>query len=262
MVILTLLSDLHRELVNTAAPRGATVEHARVGPQLLEMIRRVPSAHLILDPQCLVDLTLIRVIEAASNSAALFLLGRLNARTCQAYILASRSRPTKALFTDMGETDRLRNLLREADAMDIPAQIVAQVGSRFLRIPLQIRIQTVGLFAGASIPRSAFQLGRIVGLHHRTIERWYARSDLAGIARVLCVARLARAWSHMHARHLSLVRIAKLVGFGSARTLSRQCFLLTESHASHAHACDASDFASRLVRALTRHQTYLGKPSL
>ena len=256
MVILTLLSDLHRKLVDAAAPRGATVVHANHGPQLLDAIRRAAAAHLIVDPAYLADMPFAHVVEAASTCASMFLLGRLSAGTCQAYLLASRSRPTKALFTDMGETDRLRNLLREADTVDVPGQIVTQVGNHFLRIPLHLRIQTVGLFAGTSIPRSASQLGRIVGIHHRTIERWYARAGLAGVARVLSVARLARAWPLMHAHHLSLVRIAKLVGFGSPRTLSRQCFILTQSRASRAHALAASEFATHLGQALARRETF------
>jgi AraC-like DNA-binding protein len=193
-----------------------------------------------------------RVAEAAATSLSLLILGRLSRLTCESYLVALTIRATNVLLANMGDIDRLWFLLHEPFLTDVSARLLHSAADTVAALPTRLRVGTVGIFAGSAIPRSALAFGTAIGANERMIQRWYVRVGLTGVAHVLSIARLALAWRRMRSHRLSLARVAKLAGYGSTRTLSRNCQIFAGGHAAVVREYTASELADRLSLHLLR----------
>lgn len=249
--IISLLPDRRWKAVVRTSPAGVIHQRVQSGAAFIEAVLRPDCTYAVADPELVRDIAFDVLVSATAElGRPLLLLGDLTPTAVRACLVAESIRPVNVLFADSGEMRGLSTLLREPSSVDVPGLLLHYAGSAISILPPAVRIPTVGLFTGGSIPFSTLALSERVGFNRRTVQRWYRRAGLVGAGRVLSVARLSRAWRLLRARRLSIQRVASLAGFGSTRTLSRACRRLAGCGPMDVREHTASAFAEQLAIAL------------
>jgi AraC-like DNA-binding protein len=257
--LVALLPDSQWSTVIRAAPSGTRWRRVPDGAACVAALEQRWCTCAVVDPNLVNDVPFDRVVIAAANVAArLVFVGELTQRAVAACLLASVLRPTPSLFTDVADQSWLRFVLHNGGTSDVPALVLHRATPVIAALPMRLQLATAGLFNGGNIAPSAQLFSCSAGISRKTLQRWYANVGLAPPAGVLTVARLARTWRLLQSRRLSIARVSGLVGFGSARTLSRRCHGL--AHCGPANLRNYSDleFAERLACALLPHESQNG----
>lgn len=253
MLIVSLLSDTSWKALMSASPRSA-VHHRVNSVDVLLAEADMPSQYLaaIIDPELVTESLANSVVAHFTQiGIPIILLGVLNAQTVNTCLMVEIVRPINALLSKIDVVRSLRLLLQSPDELEVSTLLLHRFARAITGLPPSLRNATVALFTGHPIPSSTSTFSEWTGVDRRTSQRWYKRIQLAGMAHLLTIARLARAWRLMQSDRLSHSRIAMLTGFGSTRTLSRGCRRLAGCGPTEVRTYTAVEFANRLVRGLS-----------
>jgi len=212
-------------------------------PSVVDASRALHSAAvslLVVDPNELRSDAFAFLIDAACAAGTPVVLHtKLTEFSAQCVLEVSRRIPVEVVFSDVeDDVSLIRRLATEAGRTTTPALFETMV---------------VSLFGWRPIPDSVSALAVQLGIPARSIERWFQRTGLNGIARLLGCARLSRAWETARRLHRDLAHVAQLAGFSSAPRLTACCRSLTDLTFSHARSnLTDREFADRLIKAALR----------
>jgi AraC-like DNA-binding protein len=150
--------------------------------------------------------------------------------------------------------DGLRRPLHSAPLADARLEVVGQLASSLLEAPPRLALALTQEFLGLTSGAASKQLAAAVGMHRRSVERWFRRIDLAPPKIALSAAHLVRAFPVLKDPSVPLYVVAREYGFSSVRTLTRQCKLVfgLSPHAVRAFV-RPEDLPILIPRRLNRH---------
>ena len=227
-------------------------------PSVVDASRALHSAAvslLVVDPNELRSDAFAFLIDAACAAGTPVVLHtKLTEFSAQCVLEVSRRIPVEVVFSDVeDDVSLIRRLATEAGRTTTPALFLRGISARVDRLPQSIETMVVSLFGWRPIPDSVSALAVQLGIPARSIERWFQRTGLNGIARLLGCARLSRAWETARRLHRDLAHVAQLAGFSSAPRLTACCRSLTDLTFSHARSnLTDREFADRLIKAALR----------
>ena len=100
------------------------------------------------------------------------------------------------------------------------ARVLACLAARVEHLPEVVQATILEVFYGREVPWWADAVAERSAVPRRTVDRWMARSGLKGIAAILDVAPLARAWSPLVEAHAPHPDGAARLGYRPARMLA------------------------------------------
>lgn len=145
-------------------------------------------------------------------------------------------------------------LVRDRRDISVPSRRLRRILDVCEALPEELCAPCMGLFAGLPIPSDVGELLDGTELHRRTADRHARAAGLAGLARVLRGARVARATDifRRSAGGTALPEVAVAVGLPSVRALSDACVRVTGARVGHlAAGHDAAAIVARIVGYVT-----------
>jgi AraC-like DNA-binding protein len=125
------------------------------------------------------------------------------------------------LVAGVGDTPSyIRQVLHEVGSDSLSQKLVGRLSVRLALLPDAFRHAVVDSILRPEEYRNVQNICEFAGAPRRTCDRWFARSELASLARLRRVARSARAIGLLRNTRLSLSRVAARLGWSSARQLS------------------------------------------
>jgi hypothetical protein len=250
-LILTLLpADVSRRL------QAAVSSSFKLRPvslsEIEHMLADAVSASIVIDPCLLRPESFASVVGMAARAGSSMLLySSPNRLAAERALQAAHELAVEVCFYGSDDDPRLmRRLLENLGRPSVPALMLHALGDTLSTLEPALQLAAVGLFGGQSIPDTAEQFAKRARADEATVRRWLQHVGLRGVKRLLCCARVARAWEPLSSGRVTLERIVERYGFGSIRSLDDnfgQLIGLPPRRA--ARALRATEFAERLVVA-------------
>lgn len=252
MKILALLpDDSARALQRALGSSGTVIRVADAGA--LVRATATTSAHaVVIDPTRLSDAEWAngRVMLQQSRVPVL-LYATLAPETIHRVVAASALGVHEVLLRHIDDdSEAILRRLQTIGAPPPPARVLAMLAPRLSHLPESLQGAAVPLFCAGRIPRWADDLARATKLPRRTVDRCVERAGLAGTARLLDVARLARIWLPLVDGNATQLEVATRGGYRRVRMLASHCKRIAGAAPSHLGARMGLD---KFVAQLAQH---------
>jgi AraC-like DNA-binding protein len=118
-------------------------------------------------------------------------------------------------------------------------------------MPAALRAAVVAMFVQPDAADTPHRLAARAGITRRSLDRWVARSGLASARLLVAAPKLLVAYGQLRRPDVSVASVAARVGYGSPRSLERQCeALLGVRPAALRDQLTPEAFAQALARGL------------
>lgn len=209
---------------------------------------------IVLDPAMLDSEEFETVLNAVhKNRIPLMLYTTLSAVAARRVVQAVDGAAHELVLRGADDSpELLQRKLAALVAPSAPAILLSHAASHFRTFPDRLQTVSVSLFGRSSLPRWVSGLVKESGLARRTVDRWMHNGGIAGAARLLDTARLARVWEPLVERGLAEDEVARRYGYSRVRLLTahsrRVAGVLPRELKTH---YTRETFGARLAAALT-----------
>jgi AraC-like DNA-binding protein len=250
LTVVSLVCPRCFALLNAALPRTTT--HRRI-TNLQSAMMALSSGtcdRFVAEPALLGSSIVTIVVAAGEAGVPLLFVGEFTPATADLCLAAQAIRPTSTLLGDAVDVIEFRRLIQEGGTPDIPILLFSRICHCIETMPIGVRTAIIELFTTECVAPSVVALSRRAEVSTRSLQRWLRRADLTNAASLLAIARLGRAWQLMRDHRLSTRHVARHLGFGSTRTMTRAYHHFLGCSAARATDRDAATIAEQLAAQL------------
>jgi len=177
---------------------------------------------IVLDPAMLDSDEFESVLNAAHrNNVPLMLYTALSPVAARRIVQAVDGAVHELVLRGADDApELLQRKLAALLAPSAPAILLSHAAAHFRAFPDRLQTVSVSLFGRTALPRWVNGLVKESGLARRTVDRWMHNGGIAGAARLLDTARLARIWEPLVERGVAEDEVARRYGYSRLRLLN------------------------------------------
>jgi AraC-like DNA-binding protein len=254
MKILALLPEDSRQQLERSLIGAQKLSKAVGADSAAASLRENRCDALVLDPEVLSAEDFETVLGAVNESGVPMLIyTTLSGNSARRIVTAVDGAAREILLRGSEDSpELLQRRLVALVAPSAPAILLSHAASHFRAFPERLQTVSVSLFGRSVLPRWVNGLVKESGLARRTVDRWMHKGGIAGAARLLDTARLARVWEPLVERHIAVEDVAVRCGYARMRLLTAHTRRIMGVNPTDLHNHFTREtFSARLSASLT-----------
>jgi hypothetical protein len=254
MKILALVPDDSRHVLERSLRDAQRLTDAGGAKSVASALREGRCDAIVLDPAMLDSDEFESVMSAVNRSGVpMMLYTTLGGVAARRIVQAVDGVAHELVFRGSDDAPELvQRKLAALVAPSAPAILLSHAASHFRAFPDRLQTVSVSLFGRSSLPRWVNGLVKESGLARRTVDRWMHNGGIAGAARLLDTARLARVWEPLVERGMTENEVAHRFGYARLRLLTAHSRRITGAAPRELRTHFTREtFSARLAAALT-----------
>jgi AraC-like DNA-binding protein len=259
--VFTLLPPDAVARIAGAVGSGTSLVRAKDDVTLLDAIRGIFRATVVIDPCLLSGTSLNTVVDALSSvEAYVIVFTSLTPEGIRAVLPFVRSRAAEVVLRGYDDDRaRLQHLLSGADRMTVAEQLLHELRDALAMLPLSLQESVTSMFVNDDAVDSTKRLAAASHMTRRSLDRWLSRSGIVSARHLVAAPKILRAYTYLRNTDVSVARAAARLGFSSSRPLEQYCQALLGLEASAlCRDVTADELILRMVERLLVRVSYVG----
>jgi hypothetical protein len=261
MRVLTLVPLEAANQIASAIGANGTLVRARDAAQLLRELDIAAPSAVVIDPRLIPPARLESLIHALRLAGAPLLAHTaLTSAAMRALLAVSRAGVREVLISGVDDDPAsIRRVLDLLTGESLGGRVLSCLAPSLAAMPDTLRAAVTAMFLRPDAADTPHRLAGRAGITRRSLDRWVARSGLASARLLVAAPKLLIAYGQLRRAELSMASVAARAGYGSARSLERQCeALLGMRPAVLRTRLTPEAFAQALARGLVLGERFAG----